>query len=169
MFFRLNTERTTTPGEDKVAGLRKFYANPCARPAMFLRFARFRFREGKEAEGLRILRGHAKAIRASPGCRDAWLGQGQHPATECVVIALFEEDRKSTRLNSSHTVISYAVFCLKKKRRDQRDAALPSCLGARHIQCQRGCSADGRDAKQCKSRPTHTDKTMQTRVFTRSS
>src|SRR5436190_18580320 len=27
-------------------------------------------------------------------------------------------DRKSTRLNSSHTVISYAVFCLKKKRRD---------------------------------------------------
>src|SRR5438132_6356762 len=26
-----------------------------------------------------------------------------------------EKDRKSTRLNSSHTVISYAVFCLKKK------------------------------------------------------
>src|SRR5438034_5456926 len=29
-----------------------------------------------------------------------------------------ELDRKSTRLNSSHTVISYAVFCLKKKRPD---------------------------------------------------
>src|SRR5438034_11173916 len=28
----------------------------------------------------------------------------------------FEGDRKSTRLNSSHTVISYAVFCLKKKK-----------------------------------------------------
>src|SRR5438132_7146185 len=27
----------------------------------------------------------------------------------------FHRDRKSTRLNSSHTVISYAVFCLKKK------------------------------------------------------
>src|SRR5437588_9509735 len=27
----------------------------------------------------------------------------------------FSQDRKSTRLNSSHTVISYAVFCLKKK------------------------------------------------------
>src|SRR5438034_11695023 len=27
------------------------------------------------------------------------------------------KDRKSTRLNSSHTVISYAVFCLKKKKR----------------------------------------------------
>src|SRR5260221_9644516 len=28
-----------------------------------------------------------------------------------------DEDRKSTRLNSSHTVISYAVFCLKKKKK----------------------------------------------------
>src|SRR5256885_10182076 len=28
------------------------------------------------------------------------------------------QDRKSTRLNSSHLVISYAVFCLKKKKRD---------------------------------------------------
>src|SRR5438132_3746182 len=28
-----------------------------------------------------------------------------------------EVDRKSTRLNSSHTVISYAVFCLKKKKK----------------------------------------------------
>src|SRR5438034_5640109 len=28
-----------------------------------------------------------------------------------------ERDRKSTRLNSSHTVISYAVFCLKKKKK----------------------------------------------------
>src|SRR5205807_8999977 len=28
-------------------------------------------------------------------------------------------DRKSTRLNSSHLVISYAVFCLKKKKKDQ--------------------------------------------------
>src|SRR5688500_20094068 len=29
-------------------------------------------------------------------------------------------DRKSTRLNSSHLVISYAVFCLKKKKRMQK-------------------------------------------------
>src|SRR5437588_6272804 len=28
----------------------------------------------------------------------------------------YQQDRKSTRLNSSHTVISYAVFCLKKKK-----------------------------------------------------
>src|SRR5438045_6352407 len=31
-------------------------------------------------------------------------------------------DRKSTRLNSSHLGISYAVFCLKKKKKMQKDA-----------------------------------------------
>src|SRR5260221_9592307 len=35
------------------------------------------------------------------------------------------EDRKSTRLNSSHTVISYAVFCLKKKKRKKCTHRLP--------------------------------------------
>src|SRR5947207_7888000 len=30
------------------------------------------------------------------------------------------QDRKSTRLNSSHTVISYAVFCLKKKKNNMK-------------------------------------------------
>src|SRR5256885_5374833 len=33
-------------------------------------------------------------------------------------VTLMNEDRKSTRLNSSHLVISYAVFCLKKKKAD---------------------------------------------------
>src|SRR5438034_7091222 len=37
-----------------------------------------------------------------------WVGDTAQAATR---------DRKSTRLNSSHTVISYAVFCLKKKNR----------------------------------------------------
>src|SRR3712207_7095334 len=36
---------------------------------------------------------------------------------------LFESDRKSTRLNSSHANISYAVFCLKKKLHGWRSAA----------------------------------------------
>src|SRR5436190_18573195 len=31
------------------------------------------------------------------------------------------KDRKSTRLNSSHTVISYAVFCLKKKKNNEKE------------------------------------------------
>src|SRR5688572_30917168 len=36
--------------------------------------------------------------------------------------AVFTEDRKSTRLNSSHSQISYAVFCLKKKKNTSRIA-----------------------------------------------
>src|SRR5690625_6790929 len=46
------------------------------------------------------------------------------PASELLIKAITEleagkhtyEDRKSTRLNSSHVAISYAVFCLKKKK-----------------------------------------------------
>src|SRR5437773_7830982 len=34
-----------------------------------------------------------------------------------VVVARLQRDRKSTRLNSSHITISYAVFCLKKKKK----------------------------------------------------
>src|SRR5690349_22716380 len=34
-------------------------------------------------------------------------------------------DRKSTRLNSSHVEISYAVFCLKKKKKIKTDARAP--------------------------------------------
>src|SRR5258708_8595676 len=41
-----------------------------------------------------------------------------------------ETDRKSTRLNSSHQIISYAVFCLKKKKKDLM--AQPS------LECQAG-------------------------------
>src|SRR5690349_23356627 len=33
-------------------------------------------------------------------------------------------DRKSTRLNSSHVEISYAVFCLKKKKKTKKDTTL---------------------------------------------
>src|SRR5436309_4771148 len=46
-------------------------------------------------------------------------------ATEQLEVLLRErrlggrKDRKSTRLNSSHVKISYAVFCLKKKKQDQ--------------------------------------------------
>src|SRR5258708_19827731 len=35
-------------------------------------------------------------------------------------INLVVQDRKSTRLNSSHQIISYAVFCLKKKKQPNR-------------------------------------------------
>src|SRR5438132_7435123 len=39
---------------------------------------------------------------------------GQAEASRSVEVRSQVTDRKSTRLNSSHTVISYAVFCLKK-------------------------------------------------------
>src|SRR5215211_4176626 len=52
-------------------------------------------------------------------CRTDHLGR---PARQWLRLAmappeLMQQDRKSTRLNSSHTVISYAVFCLKKKKK----------------------------------------------------
>src|SRR5690625_6108595 len=37
-----------------------------------------------------------------------------------------EEDRKSTRLNSSHVAISYAVFCLKKKKNQSKNKSIIS-------------------------------------------
>src|SRR5690625_6021755 len=36
-----------------------------------------------------------------------------------IAVDPYDEDRKSTRLNSSHVAISYAVFCLKKKNRSK--------------------------------------------------
>src|SRR5690625_6165425 len=42
----------------------------------------------------------------------------RYPGTEWAARSQYNigEDRKSTRLNSSHVAISYAVFCLKKKK-----------------------------------------------------
>src|SRR5438034_6585783 len=46
------------------------------------------------------------------------LVSGTQSGTLALTSAQFSAlDRKSTRLNSSHTVISYAVFCLKKKKK----------------------------------------------------
>src|SRR5438034_6819112 len=52
---------------------------------------------------------HSKPFRRLKGKTQVFIDPaGDHYRTR---------DRKSTRLNSSHTVISYAVFCLKKKMR----------------------------------------------------
>src|SRR5699024_12499169 len=50
-----------------------------------------------------------------PAIATAWITR--HPAQMQVVVGT---DRKSTRLNSSHVSISYAVFCLKKKKKTRR-------------------------------------------------
>src|SRR5690348_18004483 len=41
-------------------------------------------------------------------------------------------DRKSTRLNSSHPSISYAVFCLKKKRLHEQQPSRSACRDSNH-------------------------------------
>src|ERR1022692_1415522 len=48
-------------------------------------------------------------------------------------------DRKSTRLNSSHLVISYAVFCLKKKKQIAGAASYSCC----QVATERACRAPG--------------------------
>src|SRR2546430_13571421 len=45
----------------------------------------------------------------------------------------FDEDRKSTRLNSSHSQISYAVFCLKKKKKQQQPTSHSHKSGAKSV------------------------------------
>src|SRR5690625_6267664 len=40
------------------------------------------------------------------------------------ILYLHDPDRKSTRLNSSHVAISYAVFCLKKKKKNGKEDRL---------------------------------------------
>src|SRR5206468_9792255 len=48
--------------------------------------------------------------------------QGPNPNTASSTAGVgFASDRKSTRLNSSHDQISYAVFCLKKKKKKRRE------------------------------------------------
>src|SRR5258708_18580706 len=56
-------------------------------------------------------------IEAAVVVDDGDLGIVQHVAGE---VEQSQGDRKSTRLNSSHQIISYAVFCLKKKKTTTR-------------------------------------------------
>src|SRR5258708_30412023 len=46
-------------------------------------------------------------------------------AGQVVIQTITVADRKSTRLNSSHQIISYAVFCLKKKKTNRCHPASP--------------------------------------------
>src|SRR5690349_23683957 len=52
---------------------------------------------------------------AGGGGSGLWLFWNEKYIKDARMIAKIERDRKSTRLNSSHVEISYAVFCLKKK------------------------------------------------------
>src|SRR2546427_6759136 len=50
-----------------------------------------------------------------------------HVANRPQLGGLCDGDRKSTRLNSSHSQISYAVFCLKKKKKTGRSTDRSTC------------------------------------------
>src|SRR5690606_41431132 len=76
---------------------------------------------GSRGSGVRIPlpRPAGAAPRAHPG----WLVQNPYRAP---VAQPDRADRKSTRLNSSHVKISYAVFCLKKKKKNKKNKRMKS-------------------------------------------
>src|SRR5258707_9401754 len=103
-----------------IAGRRWWYAE--GHPLLFVaqqdRSLQFAARRSDHRNRNKILTGHqsgrTRVNRRSTGCRSGrWTlcpsrARGQYDQNE---------DRKSTRLNSSHANISYAVFCLKKKKK----------------------------------------------------
>src|SRR5258708_27124714 len=62
-------------------------------------------------------------LTLSPEPQTAWMS------------SLSRIDRKSTRLNSSHQIISYAVFCLKKKKKQKRHRKCKECIQRRVSLC----------------------------------
>src|SRR2546426_1704930 len=78
-----------------------------------------------------LFRSQARRVRAGAGvgAEDPALRRaGLRPRPGPDGAALL--DRKSTRLNSSHLVISYAVFCLKKKNKRVRTQVLDQLIAA---------------------------------------
>src|SRR2546426_8252033 len=108
--------------EDSVGGLSEVhgasFARQLARPALLER-------EPLAAEEVEVVAPRGGGV----GVALEVVGHGGRPARVdrprvvcevvevCLVEAVALVDRKSTRLNSSHLVISYAVFCLKKKKK----------------------------------------------------
>src|SRR5256885_5139149 len=80
----------------------------------------FRSRPRDRGRGARLRAAAAAAsVRPAVPAR-ARIAADSLPGGPAHVLARVQgEDRKSTRLNSSHLVISYAVFCLKKKKNKQ--------------------------------------------------
>src|SRR2546430_4521407 len=82
-----------------------------------------------------LFRSERERVAAPPEVRQSMPKQSEEKAARPkVTIIPGRGDRKSTRLNSSHSQISYAVFCLKKKNPIDRllEAALVSCYRGQH-------------------------------------
>src|SRR5258708_17321428 len=68
--------------------------------------------------------------------------QPEHQQPQVVFGRVLAEDRKSTRLNSSHQIISYAVFCLKKKKKISTAAMeCAACMSASTHVSDTACSS----------------------------
>src|SRR2546426_9129272 len=87
-------------------GPREFLHTSSPRP-----LRRLRLRRPRRDRGVRVGRDRA-AVGGPPSPHRRSLGAGR------ILAHRDRRDRKSTRLNSSHLVISYAVFCLKKKKKN---------------------------------------------------
>src|SRR2546430_10961343 len=70
--------------------------------------------------------GHGERVIAAVGAGVAHAGPHGHRLVPLALerIEVAAQDRKSTRLNSSHSQNSYAVFCLKKKKNTDRSLCL---------------------------------------------
>src|SRR3712207_8489101 len=98
------------PGDrwQQLANLRAYLAYMWAHPGKQLLFMGSEF--GQDAEW------------AESRSLDWWhLDDPAHRGVLQLVTDLNARDRKSTRLNSSHANISYAVFCLKKKKKNRQN------------------------------------------------
>src|SRR2546430_9579970 len=73
----------------------------------------FRSRHARRP-GRQYMGDRCRGRRRGEDCREGWRRQDTSSASSV--------DRKSTRLNSSHSQISYAVFCLKKKKKLKTDS-----------------------------------------------
>src|SRR3712207_7263400 len=72
------------------------------------------------SEAIQVLGGYGytKEFPAERFYRDAKVTEIYEGTSEIQRLVIARGDRKSTRLNSSHANISYAVFCLKKKKKN---------------------------------------------------
>src|SRR5699024_11534326 len=109
-------ERTIRPGDDASEGMTaQRSAGEHGSPAGFNRLGSWpvaALLEQMATGGAAPACGSAAAVAA--GLSAALAGKVARRSRDCL------GDRKSTRLNSSHVSISYAVFCLKKKKKRQK-------------------------------------------------
>src|SRR5207248_6356810 len=106
-----------SPFLSSCTGLHRHQHSFPTRRSSDLRHAR---RIDEHAHGQRAVRMVEAEIDRLGHDRDATFGDHELSRTLGTRIAIRDrEDRKSTRLNSSHRTISYAVFCLKKKKNNK--------------------------------------------------